>query len=37
MSFTALSFSLFFTSLLSSVTTEGGEGCLILLARHHDL
>jgi hypothetical protein len=27
----------FFTSLLSSATTEDGKGCLILLDRHHDL
>jgi hypothetical protein len=36
-SLTALPSPLFFTSFLSSATTEDGEGSLILLARHHDL
>ena len=37
MSLTSLPSPVFFTSLLSSVTTEVGEGCLILLAHHHGL
>jgi hypothetical protein len=33
---TALPSPLFFTSFLSSATTEDGEGCLTLLVRSHD-